>query len=191
MTMRLRRLFLVIFACLILSACGNNIPNPVNWPIEDFSFTDQNHQSFGLKDLKGKVWVADFIFTKCPDVCPPMTANMAKLQDMAKEQGLDVQFVSFTVDPENDSPEVLKEYVEKFDADLTNWHLLTGYSQTEIESFARENFQAVVKKPEQGDLVIHGTDFYLVNQDGVIVKYYTGLNEIPFEEILKHIEALQ
>jgi len=189
--MRLRRLFLVIFACLILSACGNNIPNPVNWPIEDFSFTDQNHQSFGLKDLKGKVWVADFIFTKCPDVCPPMTANMAKLQDMAKEQGLDVQFVSFTVDPENDSPEVLKEYVEKFDADLTNWHLLTGYSQTEIESFARENFQAVVKKPEQGDLVIHGTDFYLVNQDGVIVKYYTGLNEIPFEEILKHIEALQ
>jgi len=191
MTMRLRRLFLVIFACLILSACGNNIPNPVNWPIEDFSFTDQNHQSFGLKDLKGKVWVADFIFTKCPDVCPPMTANMAKLQDMAKEQGLDVQFVSFTVDPENDRPEVLKEYVEKFDADLTNWHLLTGYSQTEIESFARENFQAVVKKPEQGDLVIHGTDFYLVNQDGVIVKYYTGLNEIPFEEILKHIEALQ
>jgi len=191
MTMRLRRLFLVIFACLILSACGNNIPNPVNWPIEDFSFTDQNHQSFGLKDLKGKVWVADFIFTKCPDVCPPMTANMAKLQDMAKEQGLDVQFVSFTVDPENDRPEVLKEYVEKFDANLTNWHLLTGYSQTEIESFARENFQAVVKKPEQGDLVIHGTDFYLVNQDGVIVKYYTGLNEIPFEEILKHIEALQ
>jgi protein SCO1/2 len=183
----------LLFAVLVmmLAACGKSIPDAKNWPIADFTFTDQNGKPFGLKDLKGKVWVADFIFTRCADVCPPMTANMAKLQRMAKEEGLDVHFVSFSVDPENDTPDALKQYVQKFDGDLKNWHLLTGYTQQEIETFAQKNFKAIVKKPQQGDQVIHGTDFYLVDQNGNIVKYYSGLNDVPYEEILKHIQALQ
>ncbi|WP_044748358.1 SCO family protein [Bacillus alveayuensis] len=185
------RITLLVFSFILLSACGNKIPDAKNWPIADFTFTDQNGQPFGLEDLKGKVWVADFIFTNCETVCPPMTAHMAKLQDMAKEEGLNVEFVSFSVDPENDKPEILKQYVEKFDADLSNWHLLTGYSQEEIETFAQENFKAIVKKPQQGDQVIHGTDFYLVDKEGKIVKYYSGVTDTPYEEILKHIKALQ
>jgi protein SCO1 len=189
----MRKWGLIAFICMtiLLSGCGNKIPDAKNWPLADFTFTDQNGQPFGLADLKGKVWVADFIFTNCETVCPPMTANMAKLQDMAKAEGLDVEFVSFSVDPENDKPETLKQYVEKFDADLSNWHLLTGYSQEEIEEFAKKNFKTIVKKPEQNDQVIHGTDFYLIDREGNIVKYYSGLNNTPYEEILKHIKALQ
>ncbi|TRY26199.1 SCO family protein, partial [Geobacillus sp. LEMMJ02] len=71
------------------------------------------------------------------------------------------------------------------------WHLLTGYTQQDIERFAQKNFKAVVKKPQEGDQVIHGTDFYLVDQNGTIVKYYSGLNDVPYEEILKHIDMLQ
>lgn len=176
---------------LFAVACGKEIPDAKNWPIDSFTFTDQNNQPFGLEDLKGKVWVANFIFTRCADVCPPMTANMAKLQRMAKKEGLQVEFVSFSVDPENDHPEQLKAYIEKFHADVRHWHLLTGYTQQEIEAFAQKNFKAVVQKPAGQDQVIHGTDFYLVDQNGKIVQYYNGINDVPYEQILEHIKILQ
>lgn len=112
MKVKIKRMLLLL-SIVLLAACGKTIPDAKNWPVDDFTFTDQNGQSFGLSDLKGKVWVADFIFTNCETVCPPMTANMAKLQDMVKEEGLDVEFVSFSVDPEVDTPEKLKEYAKK------------------------------------------------------------------------------
>ncbi|RSD26328.1 SCO family protein [Mesobacillus subterraneus] len=188
-------MLLVILAAItfIAAGCGNGgLKDAKNYPIEDFTFTNQDGKSFGKEDLKGKVWVADFIFTNCADVCPPMTANMAKLQDMIKEEGLkDVEIVSFSVDPTVDSPEVLKDYGNKFSVDFSNWSFLTGYSQEEIEQFALESFKALVKKPESGDQVIHGTDFYLVDQNGNMRKYYTGLKEVPFEQIIKDIKTLQ
>jgi protein SCO1 len=182
---------IVLLAVVLLAACGKTIPDAKNWPIDDFTFTDQNGEPFGLNDLKGKIWVSDFIFTNCETVCPPMTAHMAKLQKMAKEKGLDVEFVSFSVDPEVDTPEKLKEYVKKFDGDLANWHLLTGYSQQEIEQFAEKNFKTIVQKPKNQDQVIHGTNFYLVDQNGTIVQTYSGAQDVPYEQILEHIEILQ
>jgi protein SCO1 len=183
--------FVVLLVIVLLAACGKTIPDAKNWPVDDFTYTDQNGKPFGLKDLKGKVWVADFIFTNCETVCPPMTAHMAKLQKKAKEKGLDVEFVSFSVDPEVDTPEKLKEYVKKFNGDLSNWHLLTGYSQQEIEKFAEKNFKTIVKKPKNEDQVIHGTEFYLVDQNGTIVQTYSGVQDVPYEKILEHIEILQ
>ncbi|MBA4537772.1 SCO family protein [Bacillus aquiflavi] len=184
---------LTLMTVLFLSACGKNtIPDAKNYPIESFSHTDHNGESFGLSDLKGKVWVADFIFTNCDDVCLPMTSNMAKLQQMLKEEGIkDVELVSFSVDPQVDSPEVLTQFGKQFNADFSNWHFLTGYTQEYIENFAKDNFKTIVKKPQKGDQVIHGTDFYLVDQEGTMVKYYTGLKDIPFEEIISHIKILQ
>lgn len=186
---------LLMLAAVIMFAAGcgdSGLKDAKNYPIEDFTFTDQNGESLSKADLKGKVWVASFIFTNCADVCPPMTANMAKLQDMMKEEGLeDVEIVSFSVDPTVDSPEVLKEYGNKFNVDFMNWSFLTGYSQEEIEKFALENFKTLVKKPETGDQVIHGTDFYLVDQNGDMRKYYTGLKEVPFEQIIEDIKTLQ
>ena len=74
-------------------------------------YSDQNGKPFGLTDLKGKVWVADFIFTNCEDVCLPMTANMKKLQDRAQKEGMEnIHFVSFSVDPTVDSPDVLSKF---------------------------------------------------------------------------------
>lgn len=187
--------FLLMLTGIIALAagCGNSgLKDAKNYPIEDFTFTNQDGEPISKKDLEGKVWVADFVFTNCADVCPPMTANMAKLQDMIKEEGLeDVEIVSFSVDPEVDTPETLKEYGKKFNADFDNWSFLTGYSQEEIERFTLENFKALVKKPESGDQVIHGTDFYLVDQNGDMRKYYTGLKEVPFEQIIEDIKALQ
>lgn len=186
-------LLLMVMTLIILSACGQQgIKDAKNWPVGDFTYTDQNGKPFGLKDLKGKVWVADFIFTNCNDVCLPMTANMKKLQDLAAKEGIDnIQFVSFSVDPAVDSPEALTEFGKQFDVDFKNWHFLTGYEQKEIENLALTTFKTVVKKPESGDQVLHGTDFYLIDGNGKIMKYYTGLAEIPLDEIIKDIKRIQ
>jgi protein SCO1 len=184
----------IFLACiLILTGCGQGkIKDPVNWDVSNFEYTDQNGETLGLEDLKGKVWVADFIFTNCPDVCPPMTANMAKLQQMAKDEEIEnIQFVSFSVDPVADTPEKLKAYGDMFSADYSNWHFLTGYKQADIEKLAMESFKTWVKKPQEGETIIHGTDFYIVGPEGKVLKYYTGLNEIPFEDIIKDIKTLQ
>ena len=191
--MKIKIFAVIAAATLLMSACGQkDIEGALNWPVEEFTFTNQENNEFGLKDLQGKVWVADFIFTNCADVCPPMTANMLKLQDMVKEEELeDVEFVSFSVDPTIDSPQVLKEYGELFHVDFNSWNFLTGYSQEEIETFAMESFKTIVKKPEEGDQVIHQTYFFLVDQEGQIMKSYSGLNDIPFDEIINDIKAIK
>ena len=178
---------------LLLTACGSNgVPDAKNWDIEEFSYVDQDGKPFTKEDLKGKVWVADFIFTNCKDVCLPMTANMVKLQQKLKDEGIsDVEFVSFSVDPEVDKPEVLREFGDQFNVDYTNWHFLTGYSQEEIQTFAMDNFKTIVQKPENEDQVIHQTRFYIMDQDGKIIQDYTGLQDIPFDEMIKHIKILQ
>lgn len=90
-----------------------------------------------------------------------MTSNMTKLQQQLKDEGIkDVEFVSFSVDPEIDKPDVLKKYGDQFNVDYGNWHFLTGYGQEEIEQFALDNFKTIVKKPEAEDQVIHGTSFF-------------------------------
>lgn len=186
-------IFLLSISLIALTACSSNdIPNAKNWEIEDFSFIDEQNQSLSREDLKGKVWIADFIFTSCDNVCLPMTANMSKLQKMLKEKGIqNVELVSFSVDPEVDKPDVLTSFGNRFKVDYTNWHFLTGYKQKEIEQFAMNNFKTIVAKPENTEQVTHGTDFYLVDQKGKIIQSYNGAAEMPFDEIIQHIKILQ
>lgn len=184
-----RGLLLALLLTLFLAACNQGIEDPLEWEIEDFTFTNHNNEEFGSADLKGEVWLADFVFTNCTTVCLPMMANMTDLQGQLEAEGLDVQIVSFSVDPTFDQPETLKSYAENYGADLSSWNLLTGYSPQEIDEFAMDNFQTLARKPENDDQVIHGTYFYLVNQEGVIMKSYDGLNP-PVEEILSDAEIL-
>ncbi|CEG24199.1 hypothetical protein BN1080_03219 [Planococcus massiliensis] len=185
---RLLTLLLLLFI-LVLAGCGKGIEDPLEWEIEDFNFTNQDNKEMGLADLKGKVWLADFIFTNCTTVCLPMTANMVDLQNQFKEQGLDVQIVSFSVDPTVDTPEILKSYAENYGADFASWNLLTGYSPEKIDAFAMDNFKTIARKPENDDQVLHGTSFFLVDKNGVIMKDYNGVNP-PVEEIIADAEIL-
>ncbi|MEH7416720.1 SCO family protein [Neobacillus drentensis] len=183
----------VLVFIFLLSACGKKeIENAVNWPIKDFTATTQQNKQIGLKDLKGKVWVSAFIFTSCADVCPPMTANMVKLQKKLKEENLtNVELVSFSVDPTIDTPEVLTNYAKQFGVEFNNWTFLTGYSQQFIEKFAAESFKTIVKKPVGGNQVIHQTYLYLVDQEGNIKKTYSGYKNVPYDEIINDIKTLQ
>lgn len=187
-----RALFiLLIMIALFVSGCGRPINNNnLNWKVEDFTFTNQDGQPFGLKDLQGKVWLADFIFTNCTTVCPPMTNNMSRLQEKFKDAGVNVEFVSFTVDPERDQPDVLKAYAENYEVDFANWHFLTGYSQEDIKKFSEGSFRSMVQNDAKSDQVFHGTSFFLVDSSGVIVRRYEGAVDTPYDDIIKDAKSL-
>ncbi|HZW67900.1 MAG TPA: SCO family protein [Pseudogracilibacillus sp.] len=183
--MTIRTIIYSLVCLLVLSSCSTDQARVQ--VVTDFSFTDQNEQPFGTDDLQGKVWIATFIFSNCETVCPPMMAEMASLQREIESRNLTAEFVIFTVDPENDRPEVLKDFLQQFTADERNWHMLTGYTQEEIESFAISQFQTIVQKPEDSNQVIHGTNFYLVDDKGYIINEYNYSDESYVEEIVEEI----
>ncbi|RRJ67288.1 SCO family protein [Paenibacillus oralis] len=181
---------LLILSLMISAACGSSKPNQLNYPVEPFSFTNQDEMEVSLSDLQGKVWIADFIFTYCETVCPTMTANMAELQKRLKSADVEAELISFSVDPERDDPAALRSYLEKFDADFTNWSALTGYGFEEIKTFVLKSFKAPISKDGASDQVIHGTSFYLVDQSGTVVAKYDGMENTPYEKIIKDIKTL-
>jgi len=190
-------LLTLLVVATILGACSNyKFKATTEYVIEDFKTVDQRGETVTLESLKGKPWLAMFIFTSCTTVCQPMTFNMSEIQKELMEREVeDYNIVAFSVDPTIDTPERLAEYFGHFEIpDESKWHLVTGYDQTYIEQFALNNFKALVKKPEEGDQVMHGTTFYLVDENGIAVKNYSGLKadtqEVPYDTIAIDIETL-
>lgn len=192
--MRKVLLITTVLFVLVLQACGQKLPieTNMNEKVADFSFTTQDNELLQLDDLKGQWWIADFIFTNCTSVCLPMTANMSYLQDRLNEEGLPIQLVSFSVDPDFDSPEVLKAYGEQYDADFTNWSFLTGYEFQTIKELSIKSFRAYLKEPEPGsDQFTHDTRFFLVDPKGKIVKGYNGVQRENIDLLIDDLLTLQ
>jgi protein SCO1 len=138
--------------------------------VPEFRLTNQNGQPFGSSELKGKIWVADFIFTSCPGPCPLISSRMAEMQRPLKDS--DVHLVSLTVDPETDTPEVLREYAERLHAEPGRWDFLTGAVDT-IYGLARDGFKlAVSDGADELGRPVHSTRAVLVDRRGTIRGYY-------------------
>lgn len=170
----------ILLIMLVLSACSSDkFKADYKLEIEPFAFTNQDNEDVTLDDLKGEVWLAQFVFTNCTSVCGPMMFNMTELQDELIEEDVeDYKIVSFTVDPAFDSPEVLQGYLDDFvPSDESKWEMLTGYKQDEIAEIARKSFAQIVIDDPNSDQVTHGVQFALVNQEGLVVKLYNGINE--------------
>lgn len=186
---------LIFTSIILLAACGTSYQeiNPdMSKKINDFNFTTQNKEKLGLDDLKGEWWIADFIFTNCTTVCLPMTFHMSELQKALEETDVDVQLVSFSVDPDYDTPEVLTAYGDEYAADYSNWHFLTDYDFQTIKELSIKSFRAPLKAPERGDdQVLHDTRFFLVSPDGKAIKSYDGLDITVIEEIIEDLKTVQ
>lgn len=159
---------------LLVSGCSR-APQPQK-PLPDFSLTAvtvDGTSPFDLRTMRGRVWVADFIFTRCGGPCPILTANMAGLQKrLPKEIGL----LSFTVDPDHDSPEVLTLYARKFGADPQRWFFLTG-DKAALVRLIRDGFLLpVVENAEAspGERVTHSTKMVLIDAQGRLIGWYDG-----------------
>jgi cytochrome oxidase Cu insertion factor (SCO1/SenC/PrrC family) len=137
---------------------------PVIRAVPEFSLTDQNGQTVTSSDLRGKIWITDFIFTRCAGPCPLMTARMLEMQK-ALVKTPEVKLVSVTVDPEYDTPEVLKAYAEANFADPERWKFLTG-DKAVIEKLVTEGFMQHLS--EEGGEPVHGTMFLIVDGNGMV-----------------------
>lgn len=149
-----------------------------------FELVDSNGQPFSSESLKGKVWLASFFFTSCTSVCPMVVGKMNALFESAPSQ---IHFVSFSVDPTNDTPAALKKYADKFDADTRRWHFLTG-EQEKIREVVRNGFQ--VTMPEsQADLDRHSVRLVLVDQSGSIRGYFDSTDEAELARLREILEV--
>ena len=161
--------------------------------IKEFSFVDQEGNVFGSKQLDDKIYVAEYFFTTCGTICPIMNAQMARVQT-AFQNNLDVQIVSFTVDPETDTVEQMKRYAQMHNANNKQWHFLTGKKE-DLYKLARTNF-FILKPAEaenQGDAgsdFIHTNNFVLVDRNKQIRGYYDGTSEKEVEQLIADIQKL-
>ena len=160
-------------AAFFLSGCGKAPPLR---SLPDFSLTAvtvDGTSPLDLRALRGRIWIADFVYTRCGGPCPMLTANMAGLQ---KRLPASVGLLSFTVDPDHDSPEVLSLYARQFGADPQRWFFVTG-GRAALARLMRAGFQlSVVEDPgaPAGQTITHTTKFVLLDGQGRIRGYYDG-----------------
>jgi len=151
-----------------------------------FALKDQSGRTVTERDYAGKVWIANFVFTRCASVCPMLTAKFRALQtDLKDVTGL--AYVSISVDPEYDTPEVLAAYAKRFEADISRWRFLTG-PLGDIERTVVQGFKIHVgdRKPSAEDPtlmeIMHGEHFVLIDASGTIRGYFqadeAGLKEL-------------
>ena len=210
------RLFLAVFisiAFIILSLFYNALtpkktlpifqPNDVNSELVDssiqhvkrfhkiksFEFLNQNGEKISEKNYDGFVYVADFFFTTCPSICPIMTDNMLKIQSYIKDKKK-VKLLSFSVTPEIDSVQVLKEYSIEKGVDDKYWNLLTG-DKSKIYSLARKSFLVVKENAESNSHdMIHTENFVLVDREKRIRGFYNGTDDEDIEVLKEDIDIL-
>ena len=145
---------------------------PLKSPLNDFALTNQQGRTISLEDLRGQVWIADIIFTRCAGPCPKMTQRLSELQ-RALPANRPVKLVTLTTDPDFDTAAVLKRYAERFGANPDRWLFLTG-AKKQIAQLARDGLKLVAEetKPAERtsdqDLFIHSTIFVIVDKQGCL-----------------------
>ncbi|WP_052640201.1 SCO family protein [Zavarzinella formosa] len=178
------RLLLALCVLPFLGCPDSPKPTPgvvraeVSIPVPDFTLTERNGQSVKNTDLQGKVWVASFVFTRCTGPCPQVTATMGRLQselNLTAEPNL--RLVTFTVDPERDTPDELKDYATKFRADPKQWLFLTG-PEEKIHHLLKDGFKVSAqrsKTPKPGEEFDHSSRLVVVDKAGNIRGFFDGM----------------
>jgi len=172
---------LFLFSLPLGRTFTREMPEPPKLALElpSFELTNQRGEPFSLADLRGKIWVADFIFLSCPTVCPKLTKRMFEIQHRTRNLGDAFHLVTFTVDPENDTPDRLAEYAYANRASPGRWTFLTGPLDT-IEGTVVKGFKMAMGKEELSPglfSIFHGERLVLVDQQGKIRGYYEADDE--------------
>ncbi|MDG2408794.1 MAG: SCO family protein [Pirellulales bacterium] len=166
---------------------------PILVQLPDFALRDQTGESFGSEQLKDKLWIANFVFTRCPTTCPIQTRNLAKFQKQLKKipGGEQIELVSITVDPNFDTSAVLADYAKLMQADPERWHFLTG-SREDIWDLCKKGFKLAVDDapPEAPSPIMHSSRMMLVDREGQIRGFYEGTTREGMNELRMALENL-
>lgn len=182
---------LLCLACT--SSASAYTPDDDYGPVANFALTERSGRVVERADLSGKVWVAAFIFTRCAGPCRQVSGNMASLQqDLASNRN--VVLVSFTVDPEFDTPQILRDYAQFYEADPERWLFLTG-KRDELYPLVRTSFLLGVERNEGPDAkpgyeVEHSTKLVLVDARGHIRGYFDSTEPGDLTELKRRITFL-
>ena len=175
------KIWLMAGLCVLLAGCEK--PLKIYYQVPPFELIDQSGKSFSSAALAGHVWVADFVFTNCEATCPRMSSKMRALQ---KATDASVRLISFTVDPDRDTPQVLAAYAQRFNADGARWSFLTG-SKEALNALDQDTF----KLGSIGTDIEHSTRFALVDRKGRIRGYYGIAEGDPAEKIAHDAQQLE
>lgn len=162
--------------------------------VPEFSFVETNGRRITLAELKGKVWLVNFIYTNCPDTCPVQSAQMRQIQEDFQNEK-DLRLVSITVDPTRDTPQVLSQYAKRFSADPARWFFLTEEKET-IYKFAQDGFRlGAVELPhenrsESGATHTHSPRFVLIDRDAQIRGYYVSTDAEAMKRLSRDLKVL-
>ena len=176
--------FLAIAAVFVLSGCAPKQPLPVYGQIPAFELTAETGQPFDRKSLDGKVWVADFIFTTCTGPCPRISSLMREAQQ-ATSAIPEVRLVSFTVDPERDTPAALAQYAARYHAQPERWHFLTG-PRDALDHLTRDAF----KLGNVDGSLVHSTRLVLLDRESRIRGYYGTSEDDPVVQLVRDIKRV-
>lgn len=161
---------------------GDTIP----YIIPSFSFTDQNGSVVTEKNFDNTIYVANFFFATCPDVCPEMNQNMSMVYDKFKEYP-DVKFISHTVHPEHDSVAILKDYSDKLNAEAGKWYFVTG-KKSEIYNLAENFYRVTATKGSKPADFIHSELLVLIDEKKQVRGYYESRD---FDQIKKLMDGIK
>lgn len=181
---------LVVAGAAVWQLASGPEPPPVLGEVPDFTLVNRDGQTIRRADLAGAPWIADFIFTRCGASCPMMSLRLAKLERELPED-LGVRFVSFSVDPEHDTPKVLQDYADSFGAP-SRWFFLTGDKQA-LYRLSREGFKLAVDDTtpvNEDEPILHSTRFILIDGVGRIRGYYEAFDEEALKTLVRDLEAL-
>ena len=168
---------------------GVTIVDTIQHTIPPFSFTDQDGQTVTEKTVTGKIYVADFFFTTCPSICPIMTGNLKTVQDEFKDNQ-NIMILSHSIDPDHDTPQVLKKFATDLGVEGNQWQFLTGEKE-KIYEIGQKNYLSTAKEDKTADGgYIHSGAFILVDKEKHVRGMYDGTTEEGTQKLIADIKTL-
>jgi protein SCO1 len=168
---------------------GKSINDTAWHHVSNMEFTNQFGKQVSLADLKGKIIVLDFFFTRCPTICPQLAKAMKKLQNSFTNNDSIVQFISISVDPRHDSVAELRKWAEKYNVDPDSWWLLTG-NRDSIYHFGINEIKANIADVNVDTGFIHTENFFLLDKERIVRGWYNGLDSMDQKKLVRDIPLL-
>jgi protein SCO1/2 len=168
---------------------GKTVTDTIWHKVKNIQFTNQLGKKVSLDDLKGRILVIDFFFTRCPSICPGLARSMKRLQDSFLKNDSIVQFISVSIDPEHDSVTQLRKFADRYNANHDTWWFVTG-DKKEIYDFALHEMKAGLADTEVDTAFIHTENFFLLDSNRIVRGWFNGFDTTKQAELVRDIPLL-
>lgn len=173
----------------VIEKNGKTTTDTIWHHIKNIRFVNQLGKTVSLEELKGKILVIDFFFTRCPSICPGLANRMKKLQDSYVKNDSIVQFISISVDPEHDSVPQLRKFADRFNINHDTWWMVSG-NKKEVYDFALTEMKASLADPNVDTAFIHTENFFLVDKERIVRGWYNGFDTVKQAKLVQDITLL-